>query len=397
VRARIVHAITRLELGGAQQNTLFCVARHDRSRFEVGLVAGRGGVLDDEALAIPDAGVRIVPWLHHGIHPYWDTVALMRLAAHFRRERTHLVHTHSSKAGILGRLAARIAGVPARVHTVHGWSFNAVQRPAVRRAFVALERAAGSLTDRIVVVSEADRAKGLAHGIGRDDRYLLLRSGIDPTIYEDGAERREGTRAALGFAAEHTVVGMLACLKPQKAPLDFVEAAAAAHARNPGLRFFLAGDGELRPAVEARIRELGLDGIVRLLGWRRDVPDLLRAMDLFLLTSRFEGLPRAVLQAMAAGVPVVATAVDGTPEVVRDGETGALVPPGDPRAAADAVLALADRAELRARYASRAREALSESFDIRRMVRRLEDLYLEVLASKPTWVTLMSDDASRRR
>jgi glycosyltransferase involved in cell wall biosynthesis len=393
VRARVVHAITRLELGGAQENTLFCVAHQDRSRFAVGLVAGRGGVLDDEARAIADADVRIVPWLRHPIHPFWDAVALARLAAHFRRERVHVVHTHSSKAGILGRLAARIAGVPVLVHTVHGWSFNDAQHPAVRRVFTVLERAVGSFTDRIVVVSEADRRKGLALGIGREDRYRLLRSGIDPTIYERPVVRREEVRAALGFAAEHTVVGMLACLKPQKAPLDFVEAAAAAHARNPALRFFIAGDGEMRPAVEARVRERGLDEVVRPLGWRRDVPDLLHAMDLFLLTSRFEGLPRAVLQAMAAGVPVVATAVDGTPEVVRDGETGVLVPPGDPCAAADRVLALAADPDARARYAARAREALSGSFDIRMMVRQLEDLYIEVLASKPTWVRLVSDEA----
>jgi len=393
VRARIVHVITRLELGGAQQNTLYCVSRHDRKRFEVGLVAGEGGVLDDEARAIADADVRVVPWLRHPVHPYWDAVALARLSAHFRRERVRLVHTHSSKAGILGRLAARLAGVPVVVHTVHGWSFNDLQRPAVRRLYIALERAVGSLTDRIVVVSESDRRKGLALGIGREDRYRLLRSGIDPSLYERPVTPREETRAALGFTREHAVVGTLACLKPQKAPLDFVEAAAVAHARNPALRFFIAGEGELRPAVEARIRECHLEDVVRVLGWRRDVADLLHAMDLFLLTSRFEGLPRAVLQAMAAGVPVVATAVDGTPEVVRDGETGLLAPSGEPREAAERVLALVADPGARARYAARAREVLSESFDVRLMVRRLEDLYLEALASEPTWVKLGSDDA----
>ncbi len=392
MRARIVHAITRLELGGAQQNTLYCVSHHDRTRFDVGLVAGSGGLLDAEAMAIPDARVRVVPWLEHPISPWRDAVALARLAALFRRDRVHLVHTHSSKAGILGRVAARVARVPVRVHTVHGWSFHAGQRPAVRRLYTALERAAGSFTDRIVVVSEADRRKGLEAGIGREDRYRLLRSGIDPSLYERPAVPREATRAALGFGPAETVVGTLACLKAQKAPLDFVEAAAAARARNPAMRFFVAGDGELKPAVEARIRALGLEGAVSLLGWRRDVADLLHAMDLFLLTSVFEGLPRAVLQAMAAGVPVVATAVDGTPEVVRDGVTGDLVPAGDPLAAADRLVALAADPERRARYAARAREALSESFDVREMVRRLEDVYVEALASKPTWVRLVPDE-----
>ncbi|MBZ5639007.1 MAG: glycosyltransferase family 4 protein [Acidobacteriia bacterium] len=392
MKARVVHAITRLELGGAQQNTLYCVAHHDRSRFDVSLVAGTGGVLDDDARAIADARVLIVPWLRHPIHPFWDAVAVARLAAHFRRRRVHLVHTHSSKAGILGRLAARFAGVPALVHTVHGWSFNDAQRPGVRRLFTALERAVGSFTDRILVVAESDRRKGLARGIGREERYRLVRSGIDPTIYERPSSSRESTRAAMGFAPEHLVIGMIACLKPQKAPLDFVETAAAVHARHPAARFFIAGDGDLRAAVEARIRERGLDGIVRVLGWRRDVPALLHAMDLFLLTSRFEGLPRTVLQAMAAGVPVVATAVDGTPEVVRDGETGVLVPPGDPSAAAVRILALAADSVACAGLAARARDALSGSFDIRRMVEQLEEIYVETLASKPGWVRLVSDD-----
>ena len=393
MKARIVHAITRLDLGGAQQNTLFCVSRHDRARFEVGLVAGRGGLLDEEALAIRDADIRIVPWLRHPISPFRDVVAVARLAAQFRRERVHLVHTHSSKAGIVGRLAARIAGVPAVVHTVHGWSFNDTQRPAVRRLYAAFERAAASFTDRIVVVSESDRGRGLRERIGRLKSYRLVRSGIDPSAYRRPATPREVTRAALGFAPGQTVVGTLACLKAQKAPLDFVEAAAAAHARDPEMRFFLAGDGELRPAVEARIRERGLDGVVRLLGWRRDVPELLHAMDLFLLTSKFEGLPRSVLQAMAAGVPVVATEVDGTPEVVRDGVTGDLVPPSDPAAAAEKLVALAGDPGRRARYAERAREALSESFDVNRMVTQLEELYVEVLASKPTWARLGPDES----
>jgi glycosyltransferase involved in cell wall biosynthesis len=358
----------------------------------VGLVAGRGGLLDEEALAIRDADIRIVPWLRHPISPFRDVLAVARLAAHFRRARVHLVHTHSSKVGIVGRLAARVAGVPAVVHTVHGWSFNDTQRPAVRKLYTAFERAVGSFTDRIVVVSESDRDRGLAAGIGRLDRYRLLRSGIDPSIYRLPATPREETRAALGFFPGQTVVGTLACLKAQKAPLDFVEAAAAAHARDPEMRFFLAGDGELRPAVEERIRERGLEGVVRLLGWRRDVPDLLHAMDLFLLTSRFEGLPRAVLQAMAAGVPVVATDVDGTPEVVRDGVTGDLVPPADPVAAADRLVALARDPGRRARYAERAREVLKESFDVNRMVTELEELYVGVLAGKPTWARLDPDE-----
>lgn len=377
---RIAHLITRLDLGGAQQNTLYCVEHHDRRRFEVALLAGAGGVLDDEAARIPDARVQLVPWLRHPISPLGDLAATLRLAAIFRRERFDLVHTHSSKAGIVGRLGAWLAGVPRIVHTAHGWSFNDEQSPAVRRLFTTLERMTARITDRLFVVSEADLRKGRANRIGRPDRSRLLRSGIDAAVYRRPSRPREEVRKELGFAAKDVVVGTLACLKRQKAPLDFVETARLARRADGRLRFFIAGDGPERPAVERQIEAAGLRDDVKLLGWRNDVPDLLHAMDLFLLTSRFEGLPRAVLQAMAAGVAVIATDVDGIPEVVRDGETGILVPPARPETAARCVAELGSDPEGRARLAAGARARLGREFDIACMVRELDREYLDLLS-----------------
>jgi glycosyltransferase involved in cell wall biosynthesis len=380
-RYRVLHLITRLELGGAQQNTLFCAAHHDRRHFEVELLAGEGGLLDAEARAIPDARVELLPYLKHPVSPFWDAVALLKLRAYFKARRIDLVHTHSSKAGIVGRAAALLAGVPAVVHTIHGWSFNPTQPTWARAGYVALERAAAGVTDRLIAVSAANREAGIAKRIGRPERYVVLHSGIDAEKYRTPRKERGAVRRELGFDDSHTVVGTVACLKPQKAPLDFLHAAAAAHERKADLRFFIAGDGELRPRLEARILELGLQRVVRLLGWRRDVADLLHAMDIFLLTSRFEGLPRAVLQAMAAGVPVVATAVDGTPEVVRDGASGLLVPPSAPEAAARRLLELAEDEALRRRCVEQGRRRVDASFDIRGMVRELDRLYLSLLES----------------
>ena len=383
MKYRIAHLITRLDLGGAQQNTLYCVEHHDRGRFEVALFAGAGGALDAEAAKIPRAKVELVSWLAHPISPLRDLAATVRLAAKLRRERVDLVHTHSSKAGIVGRLAAWLAGVPRIVHTAHGWSFNDEQSPATRRLFMTLERMAARITDRLFVVSEADLRKGRAHRIGRPDRLRLLRSGIDARVYRDPSRPREEVREQLGFAPEDVVVGTLACLKPQKAPLDFVEAARLARQSDERLRFFIAGDGPQRSAVESRIEAAGLGDDVKLLGWRDDAPDLLHAMDLFLLTSRFEGLPRAVLQAMAAGVPVIATDVDGTPEVVRDGETGILVPPSRPEAAARRVVELGSDPGARARLAGEARARLGREFDIASMVHELDREYLDLLSVEP--------------
>lgn len=379
-RWRVLHLITRLDLGGAQQNTLFCVEHHDRRSFDVDLVAGRGGDLDSTARGIAGAGVLLVPWLRHSIAPWADLLALFRLCAHFRRRRIDLVHTHSSKAGILGRLAARLAGVPAVVHTVHGWSFNPTQRPWRRQAYTGLERLAAGLTDKLIVVARRDREHGLALGIGHPRQYEVVHSGIDIGQFSQNGQGREALRQALGFEPGHRVVGTLSCLKPQKAPLDFVRAAAAAHAQDSELRFFIAGDGELRPQVERLARELGLgNDVLKLLGWRTDVPELLRAMDVFLLTSLFEGLPRVVLQAMAAGVPVVATAVDGTPEVVEDRRTGLLIPAGQPERAAAAVLELTRDPTLRQECVRRGRERIDKRFEIREMVQSLDRIYLSLL------------------
>ena len=378
-KTRVLHLITSLELGGAQQNTLYCTANHDRGLFDVELIAGAGGQLDDEARAITDARVQIVPWLRHQIDPLRDLEALVRLRSHMAANDIDVVHTHSSKAGILGRLAAHLAGVPFVVHTVHGWSFNDTQSRTRRRAYVEMERLAAGFTNRIVVVSSRNREKGLSMGIGRPDRYEVVHSGIDVDAFRQPETDRRAVRRSLGYGPDQVVVGTVACLKPQKAPLDFVRAAAEAYSRDERLRFFIAGDGPLRPAVEAEITRLGLGGIVQLLGWRRDVVDLYHAMDVFLSTSIFEGLPRSVLQAMAAGVPVVATDVDGTPEVVRNRQTGLLIPPARPEAAARALLEVVRDAELRGTCIDRAGVLLTRDFEIRQMVRRLDRLYLEGL------------------
>jgi glycosyltransferase involved in cell wall biosynthesis len=381
-RHRVLHLITRLELGGAQQNTLYCVGHHDRDRFDVELIAGRGSRLDDEARAIPDAKVQLVPWLKHAISPPLDLLAVLKLRNYFRRAEIDLVHTHSSKAGILGRLAAKLASVPAVVHTVHGWSFNATQSVARRKLYTSFERMVAPMTDRILVVAAHHIDVGLRAGIGRSSQYEVVRSGIDRELYRAPTKPRDVLRRELGYGSGDFVVGTIANMKPQKAPVDFAATAATAYALNPSMRFFFAGDGEQMPDVRRRVEADGLQGAVKLLGWRDDVPDLLHVMDAFLLTSRFEGLPRAVLQAMAAGRPVVATEVDGTPEVVETGVTGLLARSGDTAALAAHLDRLARDSTLRTALTEKARARLGEEFDISRMVANLDRLYTDLLQAR---------------
>lgn len=372
---RVCHVITCLELGGAQQNTLHTV-RTLRPPFQGGLLAGPGGMLDDEARrTVP---VEFVPALVRPLNPLRDLQAVADLARRFRRLAPDIVHTHSSKAGIVGRLAARAAGVPIIVHSIHGFGFNERQPAWLRQALIGAERLAAPLTTHFIAVSRAHIERGAALGIVAPERASLIRSGVALEEFRAAAAARPASRAALlhaiGAPEGTPVVGMVACLKPQKAPLDFVAAAARVAARRPDARFVIAGDGALREPVEKAAAAAGLAGKFHLLGWRRDVAALMAGFDVVALTSLWEGLPRVVPEAVAVGRPLVATGVDGTAEILRDGDNALLADPGDVAGIADRLMRILDDPSLGRRLVERAQPLLGE-FDIDAMVRSQEALY----------------------
>ena len=378
---RVCHVITLLELGGAQENTLYTVS-HMKPPFVPALVCGPGGILDEDARRL-GVRVRYVPSLCRAVRPARDLAAFLALVRVFREERPDIVHTHSSKAGILGRLAARRARVPKIVHTIHGYGFHVGQPWAQNRTFLALERLAARCTDRFIAVSRANLEEGLALRLFTPDKVSLIRSGI--ALREFGGAPsgpgepvlRGSLRRELGLPEDAPLVGMVACLKPQKSPLTFVEVAARVARDVPGAVFVVAGDGELRSAVERRAAELGLEGRLRLLGWRRDIPNVMASLDVLLHTSLWEGLPRVLPEAIASGVPIVATRVDGTRDILLDGSTGIVCAAGDVEALAGGVRRLLLDRNLGRFLAGRARAVLRE-FDIDEMVRSQERLYLSL-------------------
>ncbi len=372
----VLQLITMLELGGAQELTLDSVARLDRRRFAPRLAAGPGGLLDDDARRIEGARFFSVPHLVREVRPADDALAFAELVGLFRRERPDIVHTNSSKAGILGRLAAVAAGVPIVVHTVHGWGFHPWQSRRAHALYVGLERAAARLTTQLVAVSAANARAGAREEIAPYEAFAIIRPGVHTARFA-GARRTGRLRAELGLTEATPLAGMVGCLKPQKAPLDYVRAAAHAAGRVPGAHFVLVGDGVLRPEVERAAAEAGIADRFHLLGWRRDPEVVVGDLDLFVLSSLHEGLPMVVPEAMAAGVPIVATAVDGTPEAVQDGVTGLLCPPGDPAQLGAAIAALlADPG--RRRRMGEAAAADAPRWDIAEMVRQQEALYLRL-------------------
>ena len=379
MKPKVIHVITKLELGGAQKVTLMTLERLPRDRYELGLVTGPEGLLVDWANRIESLDRVWIPSLIREVRPVQDFKALLTLLKLFRRERPDIVHTHSSKAGILGRWAARLAGVPFIFHTAHGFGFHDFQRPLVKRIYVWLERITTRITTKLVVVSYANAAKGEQNGVFKRGDWILCRDAISVSEFMQPGPRRQ-MLGHWGIPEDKLIVGMVACLKPQKSPVDFVDVAARVLIENKQAHFVLAGDGELRPEVEKRIKDHGISEHFTLLGWQTDMPEVYRNLDIVVLTSLWEGLPCVFSEAMAGNLPVVATNVDGAREAIVDGDNGFLHEPHDIEGMAASVLKLLRDADLRKTMGTRGKARVME-FDISTSVANLESAYRECLES----------------
>jgi glycosyltransferase involved in cell wall biosynthesis len=331
-RRRVLLMATRLAVGGAQRHMLDLARRLPRDRWAVEVLAGPDTGTEgslQEAFVAADVPVHLLPGLRREGNTAADATTLWRLIGFLRRGRYDVVHTHQAKAGVLGRFAAGYAKPPCVVHTVHGWPWHNALDRATRERYIGYERRVAAKADRIVLVSERDRGKGLAQKIAPVDRFTLIRAGIDLAEFDPDRFDRLDCRRALGIADDARVVISVGALTPQKNPLEALEVVARARHAFPDLQYLVVGDGPLRAEAERRAEELGLGEGVRFLGLRDDVPALLAAADVFLLTSLWEGLPRTLLEAMAMGKAVVATQVDGVLDVIEDNVTGYVRDPGD--------------------------------------------------------------------
>ena len=382
-RYRVGHVITRLCQGGAQENTFHTVRLSSRDRFETELISGpTEGSEGSLESAIEKAGIEIlrVPHLVRRVAPSNDWRALNELTRLFRERTYHIVHTHTSKAGLLGRIAARRAGVPAVVHTPHGHVFDGYFAKPVTRLFIACERYAARRTDSLIALTQRDLEEHLAQRIGFPEQWTAVFSGIDFGPFEEARQRRETTRAAFGIRTDEILIGGVGRLEHVKGFTYFVEAAKLVAEALPEVRFVHAGDGSLAPALREQARPLGPR--FAFLGLRNDIPELMAALDVLVLPSLNEGMGRVLLEAAAAETPVVASYVGGVPDIVRDGETGYLVPPAEPRAIAEKVLVLARNAAARHRMGALARERVVPHYSLEQMVERIEALYGTLIDGK---------------
>lgn len=380
----VCHVITKLELGGAQEVALYAVSHLDRRKFRPLLIAGSGGLLTDEAKALPGVEVHILSSLARRVHALADLLAFVELVGLFRRLRPTIVHTHSSKAGILGRWAAWCARVPVIVHTVHGYGITPAQPHWLRRVLILIERITGWITTHWIAVAQADIEKGIEWGLFDRTQASVVRPGIDPQPFQTvlDATTRQALRAEFGAGPADYLVGTVACLKPQKAPEDFVAVAKQVCDAVPEARFVLIGDGDLRFKIESLIAESGLRSRLHLAGWRRDVSTAMKAFDAFLLTSHWEGLPRVLLEARTIGLPVVATKVGGVDEVIVQGRHGWLSEAGDIAGLSAQLIHASQRRDGHTQGRSPSAETLPQEFHLDEMVKQYESLYDRLLENR---------------
>lgn len=383
-RPRICHLITRLILGGAQRIALAEAAYLRGRGWDVelwcGPETGAEGSLHAEARR-RGVAPRVIPSLVRLVDPVRDLRAYFSLAREFRRSRFTLVHTHSSKAGILGRLAACAAGVPLRVHSVHGWGITPDTGAVTRHIFLRLERLAAARSHLLCPVSLAVRDAGLAWGIGSPAQYRVIHGGIEIPPPPSDTDRRRA-RAELDLPLGALVLGTIGRLDDAKDPTGLLTATLPLLRERTDAFLVFVGDGKLREPLEREIAAAGCASRVRLAGRRPAAARLAAAFDIFVLASRWEGFPLVVIEAMAAGCPVVAYDVAGVREALVDGETGHLVPAGDGRIWHERLATLAASPPLRARMGAAGRRSATERFSQDRMLRDTETLYQQLLESR---------------
>jgi glycosyltransferase involved in cell wall biosynthesis len=377
IKKNIAIVITRLDLGGAQRVALELAGRLDKKKFNVHLICGPGGILDNEAKAIKNINLFFMEELVHPIHLGFDLIAWFRLKKYFENNKIDVVHTHSSKAGLLGRLAAFTASnKPVIMHTIHGFPFHEFQNPAAHFIYLALERFIAGFTDKMIAVGSDVVEYGIKNMVGTPDKYTVIRAGVDLKQFKAMTPKLKAVQRS-GFLKKHGLnpalftIGMIGNLKKQKNPLAFVEIARRVCAKDKTIQFVFAGGGPMKERIDKLILKYKLAGNVKFIGWCSEPEKMMNSIDLFLLTSLWEGLPCTLVQAASAGVPALASDIDGNREFINTTKSGSLYSPYDYDFAADMVIS----AKLK-KSILKVRKTVLKEFDAAYMVKQHEQIYI---------------------
>ncbi|MFZ1042464.1 MAG: glycosyltransferase family 4 protein [Anaerolineales bacterium] len=368
--------------GGVGMYTRRLVKALDKERFQITVACLAEGAeqMALEMSQIPGVQSISIP-MKDSIEPFSDFRVCLKLSSIIRGSHFDLIHAHTSKPGFFARLAAKGTGIPV-IYQPANFAFHEGVSKAEAIFYAALERmAARYLTNRIIAVCDGERELARRYAVGRDDQFVTIHTGIDLEPFGQLMDRSE-VRASLGIPPNASLVGTVARLTEAKAPADFIRAAAQIHSHLPAVHFVWVGDGALEAESRQLVESLGLETVFHFAGYREDIPAILKSFDCFVLSSHWEGFPLAVLEGMAAGLPVVATRVMGTPEAVCDEETGILTPIGDPKALATAIEMIVGNPTLADAFGKAGRARVETMFSYSKMVARIEALYEEVYESK---------------
>jgi glycosyltransferase involved in cell wall biosynthesis len=391
-RIKILHLITHLGVGGGLDNTLLTVKGISRDNFEVHLAAGelessegyadwtaRSKEYSDALFTFPD--------LRRPIDFRRDFSVLRQLTKFIKSQNYKIVHTHYAKAGLLGRIAAKRAGVPIIVHTYHTFSWkvaHAFHESAWKnyisnlkeRFYIVIERYAASLCNALITVCELNKKEAINHHIAPSGKINTIYSGIDLSKFRVPSIDKGKLCQKFGIHPQFPIIGNVGRLSIQKAPADFVQAAKIVLQKHPNSQFLMIGDGPL----ELNTREMiGSENRIKLIGFQENIPEILALIDIFSLSSLWEGLGRALTEAMIMSLPVAATSVGGVPEIVIHQETGLLSPPGDPAKLAANIIWLLDHPSQAYAMGEKARQKVTSEFSAERMIHRIENLYQDLI------------------
>lgn len=387
-KIKVIRIITRLNIGGPAIHTILLNEGLDKKGFDTRLITG---ALDEDegdmSYLAKEKGisVTVVPHLQRRVRPWLDVVALWKIYRIIKEERPDIVHTHTAKAGTIGRCAAIFNGVPVRLHTFHGHVFQDYFKPEVTKVFILIEKMLALFTDRILVVSGIIKSDICGRfKILRDDKVTVIKLGLDLDRFRNSAMMKGQFRKELGVGQDLLLIGMAGRLTAIKNHKMLFEAVRLLKTENPELkaRFVIIGDGELRQELEALAAKLNIKDMLVFTGWRRDMPRIYADLDISVLTSLNEGTPVTLIESMASAKAVVSTRVGGVPDIIKEGWTGLLVDSGNEAQLKDAILRLCTDAKARLDMGRRASADAYENYSKERLVNDMEKLYKELLSKK---------------
>lgn len=384
-KIKVAEVITRLDWGGSPDIVRIICSYLDPNLYDITLIMSPTkypSVKTKEFLEKFSQKIVIIPELKREINLISDLAALIRLYFLFRRRNFDIVHTHTAKAGALGRIAASLAGKPIIIHTLHGHNFYGYFRPVLSKIIIVIERFVSHFTDKIIVLTELEKKDLLRFKIAEAEKIRLIYPGLELDRYTQANVGKVSMRQNFNIAPDEKVVGMVCRLESIKGPEYFVEAAGVVAKQFSKVKFIMVGEGSLRQRLEEQVKEARLQNKFIFTGWREDIVEILSILDILVLPSLNEAVGMILIEAQSLGVPVVATNVGGIPEVIRDNQTGILVPPANPHSLAQAINQLLADEQKRCDMAQAARIWIRDKFKAQDMVDRISDLYQELILNR---------------